>query len=485
MNRPNRNWLREAGLLCAIAALVTVIFAVTPLDIAAARVFYDAQGADHWPLASRWPWAALYRLAPYITVSLLTIGMVRLLAGHLHKRDNWRESGIFLIFCVLIGPGLLINAVFKDHWDRPRPRDVVEFGGALHYAPAPWPGGEGGGSFPCGHCSVGFLYASGWWIWRRRRPAWARASLVVGLALGSALGLGRMAAGAHFLSDVIWSALLALGLAHVLSQCRQAARPRMSMRVNRAMTALALTGAAVVLLALFVTPHGKPFSMRIDLEMLPRPPQILEITASSANIDIVIGDFPKAQMLAQGELHGFGWPGSRLETSVVLRAQPTPTVSSRIEERRWSPILALGQHSRSHQADCSALSCACRRAIFTSPMRLKAKWSATAYCGSTCTLTQAECRRRGLLDTGRETPFHRARPLPASPAPVAREANSFREPQCKIQYRTPSRSKNSVACGPCNNARVESNPASVQLLAATVAERGEFGTGHPVRGFNI
>lgn len=335
MNRPNRNWLREAGLLCAIAALVTVIFAVTPLDIAAARVFYDAQGADHWPLASRWPWAALYRLAPYITVSLLTIGMVRLLAGHLHKRDNWRESGIFLIFCVLIGPGLLINAVFKDHWDRPRPRDVVEFGGALHYAPAPWPGGEGGGSFPCGHCSVGFLYASGWWIWRRRRPAWARASLVVGLALGSALGLGRMAAGAHFLSDVIWSALLALGLAHVLSQCRQAARPPMSMRVNRAMTALALTGAAVVLLALFVTPHGKPFSMRIDLEMLPRPPQILEITASSANIDIVIGDFPKAQMLAQGELHGFGWPGSRLETSVVLRAQPTPTVSFRIEERGW------------------------------------------------------------------------------------------------------------------------------------------------------
>jgi lipid A 4'-phosphatase len=38
----------------------------------------------------------------------------------------------------------------------------------------------------------------------------------LGLAVGFALGLGRMAAGGHFLSDVIWSALLALGLAHAL-----------------------------------------------------------------------------------------------------------------------------------------------------------------------------------------------------------------------------------------------------------------------------
>ena len=54
------------------------------------------------------------------------------------------------------------------------------------------------------------------WIWKRRRPGWARASLALELAVGFALGLGRMAAGAHFLSDVIWSALLSLGLAHVL-----------------------------------------------------------------------------------------------------------------------------------------------------------------------------------------------------------------------------------------------------------------------------
>jgi hypothetical protein len=69
--------------------------------------------------------------------------------------------------------------------------------------------------------------------------------------------------------------------------------------------------------------------------MLLQPPQILEITARSANIDIVIGDFPKPQLLADGELHGFGLPGSRLDTSTEFHSMPIPTLSYRIEERGW------------------------------------------------------------------------------------------------------------------------------------------------------
>ncbi len=343
MREPHYNWLPEAKLLGLIAIAATAVFGVTPLDIVAARVFYHAQGTDHWPLGSQLPWSALYRLAPYITASLLLSGVLGLLIGHLRKRETWRENGIFLIFCIVIGPGLIVNAVFKDHWDRPRPREVMEFGGALHYTPAPWRG-EGGSSFPCGHCSVGFLYGSGWWIWKRRRPGLARASLALGLTFGTALGLGRMAAGAHFLSDVVWSALFALGLAHILYHTRQltvlndairgaSGRWPVWIRGNRNTTALALLGAAFVLIALFLTPHGKPFSTQIDLDLLPHSPRILEITAPSANIDIVIGDFQKSQILAEGELHGFGWPGSRLATTVVWHELPVPTLSFQIAEQ--------------------------------------------------------------------------------------------------------------------------------------------------------
>jgi len=323
--------------------------------MAVERVFYRV-GADHWPLATFWLFSILYRLAPFITALLLLVGLIALLIGQLQGRATWRKRGIFLIACVVLGPGLIINAVFKDHWDRPRPRDVMEFGGTLHYTPAPWRG-EGGSSFPCGHCSVGFLYASGWWLWKSRRPRWARASLALGLTLGSALGLGRMAAGAHFLSDVIWSALLALGFAHVLyfhilrlaipePANRGPSSPPIWLPGAQKSTLLAVLGAALVLTALFITPHGKLFTARIDLTQLPLSPQTFEITARAADINLIIEDFPPTQILADGELHGFGMPGSRLDTHTEFHPNPVPTLIYRIEEQGWITDLSASARIR-------------------------------------------------------------------------------------------------------------------------------------------
>jgi membrane-associated PAP2 superfamily phosphatase len=335
-----RTWLPETGLLIGIAGLATVVFAATPLDLAAARVFYRLQGAEHWPLGVVWPSRVLYQLAPLITASLVALGLLGLLICQLRPRDALRRNCIFLILSLVIGPGLLDNAILKDHWPRPRPRDVVQFGGSLHYTPPPWRG-EGGSSFPCGHCSVGFLYASGWWIWKRRRRNWARASLVLGLVLGSALGVGRMAAGAHFLSDVIWSALLALGVAHLVYEHilppADAAIERLSIVKPRIpakhiLTVCASIGAIFVLLALFVTPHGNRFSLRLDLSSLPDAPRVLDVTAATANIEIVIEDSAHMQLLADGELHGFGLPGSRLAATTTFQSVPIPTVGVRLEE---------------------------------------------------------------------------------------------------------------------------------------------------------
>ena len=63
---------------------------------------------------------------------------------------------------------------------------------------------------------MGYLYGAGWWIWRRRNPKVAALSLATGITLGTFLGFGRLAAGGHFLSDNLWSGLIALGVAHVL-----------------------------------------------------------------------------------------------------------------------------------------------------------------------------------------------------------------------------------------------------------------------------
>jgi membrane-associated PAP2 superfamily phosphatase len=340
-------WLPEAALLAIFAVVVTLVFAFSPLDIEASRLFYRPEAVDHWKLAKDLPWSVLYRAAPWITASLVVLGLVALAAGALRNRSLWRRQAVFLLLSVVVGPGLLINTVFKDHWDRPRPREIGAFGGPLQYVPAPLPGREAGASFPCGHCSVGFLYGAGWWIWRRRRPTWARISIAVGLVAGVALGLGRMAAGGHFLSDVIWSAILAYGVCHiiyyhVLHLHRGEFAESLALPAHRVhhrwhqMTALAaVLGGVGVLIALFGTPHGTELKNSIPLSSLPSAPRVMIIEAKAADVEIVLLDPPASQISIEGEMHGFGLPTSRLHGSVAFELEPEPTLRYRIEQTGW------------------------------------------------------------------------------------------------------------------------------------------------------
>jgi lipid A 4'-phosphatase len=346
-NAPCREWLAEGLLLAALAILVTILFALTRLDIAAARIFHYPGAADAWPLAKQLPWSALYQAAPWITAALVATGLIALLAGTVRGRADWTRHAAFLLLCVVIGPGLLVNAVFKDHWERPRPRDIVELGGPLHYRSAPLPGGDGGASFPCGHCSVGFLIGAGWWVWRRRRPALARVALGTGIVTGFALGLGRMAAGGHFLSDVVWSAILALGVAHLLyhhvlriphlaareSAAGEAAGARS--RGSRWLSIVAVLGGSAVLAALFAAPHGAQLATTVQLASLPSAPRTFAVEARTANVRIVLVDSADGQLSIDGELHGFGLPTSRLDARLEFEPQPSPTLRYRIHQYGW------------------------------------------------------------------------------------------------------------------------------------------------------
>ena len=336
--RLGARWCEGAGLV-AIALLTAGLFASGALDIAAARAFYDPEPLDHWPLTQRLPWSLLYRAAPWATATLVVAGLAGLAASFRRTRADWRPAAVLVLIGVAVGPGLLANALFKDHWHHPRPRDLIEFGGPLHYVPSPLIGTEGGASFPCGHCSVGFMFAAGWWIWRRRRPVWAAASLAGGLALGALLGVGRMAAGAHFLSDIVWSALLAFGVLHFLwyhvlpAPAAGDAVASGVGRWRRVSTPLAAVAGAIVLLALFATPHGTTLSERVPLRA--GSPRSLEVVADTANVTVVLLDGSDAELAVDGELHGFGVPGSRLAARVEVLSQPQPALRYRVESRGW------------------------------------------------------------------------------------------------------------------------------------------------------
>lgn len=343
-----RYWLPELAALAALAVAATVVFAASGLDIAAARLFYRPDLADPWPVATRPLWLLFYRSAPWVTGSLAVAGVALLVAGALRGESRrLRLHGIFILLCVIVGPGLIVNGILKDHWGRPRPRQIVEFGGRLPYAPPLLPAGTHGKSFPCGHCSVGYLYAAGWWLWRRRRPRWAAASLAAGSALGTLLGIGRMAAGGHFLSDAVWSGLIAFGVAHALYYyvlripAREDSRADVYPLIERrprlkaaAISAAVLLGLGVVGGGVLATPHHRDLAERVRLADFPASPEAVEIRVDTLDVEIRLVAGP-AEIACEGYVHGFGLPTNEIRASWAFEERPVPTLRYRVAEKGW------------------------------------------------------------------------------------------------------------------------------------------------------
>ncbi len=121
----------------------------------------------------------------------------------------------YLLIVLALGPGLVTNTLLKDQFGRARPREIVEFGGALRFTPALVPSDQCARncSFVAGDPASGFYLVA----FAFALPSLAPWFVAGGLALGALLGLLRIGMGAHFLSDVIFSGVVNCGLAGLLA----------------------------------------------------------------------------------------------------------------------------------------------------------------------------------------------------------------------------------------------------------------------------
>jgi lipid A 4'-phosphatase len=194
-----------AIVLLPPALLAALFLAFPDLDLRAARLLLAPDGT--FLLSDN----AFIDSVRQQFVGLLALGLF--LGGALAWLASWwpgaplrlralRRAAAFVALVQLLGPGLLVNVVFKDQWGRARPHQVQAFGGELRFTPAWQPSDQchKNCSFVSGDASVGFGLIALAWV-TRRRGAWFAA----GLAVGAALGVMRMAQGSHFLSDVIFS----------------------------------------------------------------------------------------------------------------------------------------------------------------------------------------------------------------------------------------------------------------------------------------
>ena len=197
----------NVGLAAGLVALIFLRL-FPEWEIAVSRSFFDP--IIGWPLDAHFVVQAMYHWATLPALILAIGGLVlALLSIRWRRFAPYRLIGIFLFAAMAMGPGVLVNAVFKEHFHRPRPREIVEFNGTAEFKRIGQVGsGERGASFPSGHASMGFFLALPFFFLQGRRKVLAYVFLFSGTVGGLAIGMVRVMQGGHFLGDVIASGLI-------------------------------------------------------------------------------------------------------------------------------------------------------------------------------------------------------------------------------------------------------------------------------------
>ena len=215
-------FVKIKSLACLLLRYDTIIFlgcivafTVMPdFDLGVSHYFYDSSSGKFL--------GNIYKIFSYtqdftsivaftIAISLISIVGYCLIFKKEFLRQRWKVY-VFLLIAFILGPGLMVNIVLKDNWGRPRPRQIVEFGGSNDYRSPFDPSfvRKSGSSFVCGDASVGFFFFSLALLSRKRKWLWL--SCIAGALIGS----GRILQGAHFFSDVLFSGWVVWFCSHIL-----------------------------------------------------------------------------------------------------------------------------------------------------------------------------------------------------------------------------------------------------------------------------
>ncbi len=195
-----------------IPILVIILLApLTPwLDLSISKDFYKPEtGFERSSfILFMYNWAAW----PGILVAVISF-IVFCFSFYYPQWKRLRNEALIISLTMLIGAGLIVHVILKDHWGRPRPAQVTEFGGSQTFRPFYEPNffhqTQPAKSFPCGHCSTGFFFFVLALVgFRLRNYTLMISGLILAVGMGLLLSYTRIAMGGHFFSDTMISALI-------------------------------------------------------------------------------------------------------------------------------------------------------------------------------------------------------------------------------------------------------------------------------------
>ncbi|MFA6400956.1 MAG: phosphatase PAP2 family protein [Salinivirgaceae bacterium] len=336
MKQLSRSFKKDLLVFSVVFGILTLPFLFTNLDIFLQRPFYSV--TQGWFLMNEPFWDFIYKYGIFLGY-FLAIGALILVSLTYWKKSLliWRKAAWFMLFVMVVGPGVLVNGTFKDHWGRPRPREIIEFGGEENYVSVWVKADTPGKSFPCGHASMGFYIAIPFLFLRSRYKTWAWIFFVFGTLYGGLIGYARMVAGGHFGSDVVWAAGMVWFTAiigfHLFkiekpidsSQWESGEQMKKGKRVSLLLGLLIPTLTVSLLLA---TPYiskqhfSKSFS---DLKTI--SPKVIKSVFTEGTIHLGIDTIYQVNFA----VNGFGFPNSKIR----WRWNESDTCSYYLERLGW------------------------------------------------------------------------------------------------------------------------------------------------------
>lgn len=214
-----RSAVQQTLCLAVLAAAVFVVFGVWPgLDLWVSGLFFASEGGFEGFARGQWNQMrlAMWRLSEIVLALSILAFLAQRIAPFPLLRENRRLSA-FVAALYLLGPGLLVDAILKPLWGRARPAQVTEFGGTLAFSPphvlsqqcasnCSFVAGEVAGAVAL---AIALLFVLDR-VRSQISPAKRRIVQAAILLLPLFVGLQRIAAGRHFLSDVLLAAILVL-----------------------------------------------------------------------------------------------------------------------------------------------------------------------------------------------------------------------------------------------------------------------------------
>jgi membrane-associated PAP2 superfamily phosphatase len=197
----------------ALSGALAVFLAAYPsFDTLVAAWFFDPNTAS-FPLAADPDWNIVRRVANWLPFLLLLPAGVALVRKLVYPSDRILIAPsviLFLAGSLLLGPVLTSNLLLKENWGRPRPHKLQQFAGTADFQPWWRPGAcERNCSFVSGEASLAFWTVAP----AALAPPQVRPFAVGGaIVFGTTVGALRVAFGRHFVSDIVFAALITIAI---------------------------------------------------------------------------------------------------------------------------------------------------------------------------------------------------------------------------------------------------------------------------------